>query len=258
VKRCAIATIVILALAGCSAPAPASAPSPSTDPIASSTLVVHAAASLTDAFTQLGAQFESAHPGAKVTFNFGGSSALATQITGGGPGDVFAAASATTMALVSDAKLTDRSPTIFATNTLELVVPKGNPANITGLADLARADLKIALCATAVPCGAAAATLLSLDGIAAKPDTLEQDVKAVLTKVELGEVDAALVYRTDVLAASGKVEGIDVPDASKVVNSYPIAALTSSTRPAAARAFVAFVLSAEGQAVLAKWGFGQP
>jgi molybdate transport system substrate-binding protein len=256
VKRFAIASIAILSLAGCSAPAPA--PEANADPIASTTIVVHAAASLTDAFTELGAQFESAQPGAKVTFDFGGSSALATQIAGGAPGDVFAAASATTMALVSDAKLTDGAPQIFATNTLELVVPKGNPAKVTGLADLARAELKIALCAPAVPCGAAAATLLSLNGITAKPDTLEQDVKAVLTKVELGEVDAALVYRTDVLAAGDKVDGIGVARASDAVNSYPIAALTSSTRPAAARAFVAFVLSAEGQAVLAKWGFGQP
>jgi molybdate transport system substrate-binding protein len=254
VKRATVLAATVLMLTGCAAQ-PAATPTPEPDPVA---LTVYAAASLTDSFADIATAFEKENPGTTVTFNFGGSSALATQIVAGSPGDVFASASPATMTTVTDASLTASDPVVFVTNTLELVVPKGNPAGVTGLADLANPNLSIALCAAEVPCGAAAIKLLAQEGVTAAPDTLEQDVKAVLTKVELGEVDAALVYKTDVQSAVGKVDGIEVPGAEKVVNQYPIAALTSSENPKVAQAFVAFVLGKVGQAILAKAGFGAP
>lgn len=247
-KRIAVMALAALLLSGCAAQ----------PQVPSVRLTVYAAASLTDSFTDIATAFEKQNPGVTVTFNFGGSSALATQIVAGSPGDVFAAASPATMKTVTDANLTAADPVVFVTNTLELVVPKGNPAGVKGLADLAKPDLSIALCTAEVPCGAAAIKLLAQEGVTAAPDTLEQDVKAVLTKVELGEVDAALVYKTDVQSAGDKVEGIEVPGAEKVVNQYPIAPLKSSENSTIAQAFVDFVLGKEGQAILAKAGFGAP
>ena len=147
---------------------------------------------------------------------------------------------------------------MFARNVLQLVVPAGNPAGVTGLEDLTDPDLTIALCAPEVPCGSAAEKVFAAAGLTAAPDTLEQDVKAVLTKVELGEVDAALVYRTDVLAAGDTVEGIDLPEAEDAVNDYPVAVLAESPNPDAAQAFVDLVLSADGQDVLTGAGFQAP
>jgi len=218
---------------------------------------VFAAASLTESFQAIADAFTAEHPNVEVTFNFGGSSGLATQIVEGAPVDVFAAASPATMTTVTDAGLaTDTQD--FASNTLEIAVPTDNPGGVTGLADFANPDLAIALCAAEVPCGAAAAKALDVAGIAASVDTYEQDVKAVLTKVELGEVDAGLVYRTDVLAAGAKVKGIEFPEAAGPIAKYPIAALTSSANPDAAAAFVAFVLSDAGQKILQGAGFGAP
>ena len=217
-------------------------------------ITVFAAASLTETFTELGERFEEANPGTTVTFNFAGSSALAQQINEGAPVDVFASASPANMDQVSQAD----EPTTFVRNRLEIVVPVGNPAGITGLADLADASRKIALCAEQVPCGAAAKKAFEAADITAAPDTLEQDVKAVLTKVTLGEVDAALVYRTDVLAAGDKVEGIEFPEAEQAINDYPIAALAEAPNAEGAAAFVEFVLSAEGVEVLTGAGFDKP
>jgi molybdate transport system substrate-binding protein len=192
-----------------------------------------------------------------VVLNFGGSGALASQITAGAPADVFAAASGAPMETVTGAG--DASdPAIFTTNTLELAVPSGNPSGITGLADIANPDLTIVLCDPSVPCGAAAVTLMEVAGLEPAPDSLEQDVKAVLTKIELGEADAGLVYVTDVVSAGDKVEGIEVPEAADVVNSYPIAVITGAPNPEGAQAWMDFVLSDEGQAVLATAGFVAP
>jgi len=221
-------------------------------------VVVFAAASLKESFTRIGTEFEAAHPGTTVTFNFGASSTLARNITQGAPADVFAAASPATMKTVTSAGEADGEPAVFVRNQLQIVVPRGNPAKVTGLADFARADLKIALCAKQVPCGAAAERAFAAAGVVPKPDTFEQDVKATLTKVVLGEVDAALVYRTDVRAAGDKVIGVDFPEAAKAINDYPIVALKSAPNAAAAGAFVAFVQSAKGQATLAKAGFAAP
>jgi len=221
-------------------------------------VVVAAAASLTGAFTAIAEDFERAHPGVTVTLNLGASSALAAQIVQGAPVDVFAAASPATMATVTRAGAAAGEPTVFVRNRLQIAVPRGNPAGVRSLADLGRADLRIALCAEQVPCGAAALTVFAAAGVVPAPDTLEQDVKATLSKVALGEVDAALVYRTDVLGASGGVAGVPFPEAGRAVNDYPIVAVEQAPNPAAATAFVAHVLSAEGARVLTGAGFERP
>lgn len=218
-------------------------------------LTVFAAASLTESFTKLGKDFEAANPGTTVRFNFAGSSALAQQINQGAPADVFAAASPATLQQVVDAGGVSGQATVFARNELQIVVPTGNPAKISSLADFGKAELTIALCAEQVPCGAAAGKAMAAAGVTAQPDTLEQDVRAVLTKVRLGEVDAALVYRTDVLSGGDQVQGIDFPEAAQAINDYPIATLAEAPNASAAAAFVAFVLSPAGRTVLQEAGF---
>jgi len=251
----AFAAVAALTFAGCGDDTPAaSSPSSSSTPSLSGTINVFAAASLTGTFTQLGKDFEKANPGVKVTFNFAGSSALAQQINQGAPADVFASASPKNMDQVTD----KNAPTVFVTNTLEIAVPKGNPGKITGLEDFGDKDKKIAICAVQVPCGAAADTVFKAAGITPQPDSLEQDVKAVLTKVGLGEVDAGLVYKTDVLSAKDKVDGIEFPEADKAINEYPIATLTKAPNPDGAKAFVAYVLSDQGKAVMTAAGFTAP
>lgn len=222
------------------------------------TLTVFAAASLTDAFEEIGVGFRQEHPDVELSFSFAGSSSLAAQVVSGAPADVFAAASSQTMRRVTEAGRALGEPEVFARNRLQIAVPSGNPAGVEGLDDLAREGIAVALCAPEVPCGAATETLLAAAGVTASPDTLEQDVRAALSKAELGEVDAALVYRTDVLSAGAEVEGIDVPEATQAVNDYPVVALRDAPNPAAARAFVGYVLSPEGQRVLAAAGFDAP
>jgi molybdate transport system substrate-binding protein len=221
-------------------------------------LTVLAAASLTEAFTTIGSRLEKQHPGLHVTFSFGASSTLAEQIVAGAEADVFAAASPATMATVTDAQFTATEPVVFARNILEIAVPKGNPAAVKGLHDFARTDLRVAVCDVKVPCGAAAAKVFATANVQAQPDTLETDVKATLAKVQLGEVDAALVYATDVRAANQNVNGIPFPEAAQAVNDYLIAVLRDAPNDAAARAFVDAVLSPEGQQVLQHAGFLAP
>ena len=222
------------------------------------TLTVFAAASLTDVFTGLGDQLEKENPELDVRFNFAGSDALATQITQGAPADVFASANEKQMKVVTDAGLQGADPTIFAENVLEIAVPKGNPGKVTGIADFANPDLTLAICAAEVPCGAAAEKVFAAAGVDAKPDTEEEDVKAALTKVQLGEVDAALVYASDVVAAGDKVEGIEFPEAEKAINKYPICTLKAAANPDAAKAFVDLVRSDDGQKALEDAGFRAP
>lgn len=248
--------------AGCSAGAP-DAPAAGVDTTGEAsavagTVTVFAAASLTGSFTAIGDDFMASNPEATVTFNFGASSALARQIVSGAPADVFAAASPAAMAPVTGENLADGEPTVFARNRLEIAVPAGNPAGVTGLADLADGARTIALCAPEVPCGSAAERVFAAAGITAAPDTLERDVKATLTKVELGEVDAALVYSTDVQAAGDAVEGVGLPGANEGINDYQIAALADAPNIAAAQAFMQLVLSSEGQAALGAAGFERP
>ena len=258
-SRALFGTALVLVLAGCGGAADdaATAPSPSATELGG-TLTVFAAASLTDVFTDLGERFEAGNRGLDVQFTFAGSSALATQVTQGAPADVFASADESQMAVVSDAGLADGEPQVVAANVLQIAVPAGNPAGVTGLADFAREDVTLAVCAPQVPCGAAAEDVFAAAGVTAVPDTLEEDVRAALTKVELGEVDAALVYTTDVTAAGDAVEGIDVPEAGQAVNEYPIAVLADAPNPAAAAAFVELVRSEEGQRALADAGFRVP
>jgi molybdate transport system substrate-binding protein len=219
------------------------------------TLTVFAAASLTETFTALGRTFEAAHPGVKVRFSFGGSSTLAQQVVQGAPADVFAAASPATMRPVTDGWLTASAPRTFARNRLVIAVPPDAPGKVRTLRDLAGRGLKVVLCAPQVPCGAAARQALDIGGVKVTPVSQEQDVRAVLTKMRLGEADAGLVYRTDVRAAGGQVEGIEFPEAAKAINDYPIAALAKAPQPGLAGAFVDLVLSAQGREVLAKAGF---
>ncbi|MEU8041602.1 molybdate ABC transporter substrate-binding protein [Streptosporangium sp. NPDC049078] len=257
--RWAVAVPLALTLAsvlsGCGSDAPAPTTASSGD--GTTTLTVLAAASLTGTFTELGKTFEAANPGTTVRFSFGSSATLAQQIVAGAPADVFAAASPATMKTVTDASLAT-TPTTFARNVLQIAVPADNPAKVDDLADLADPKVKVALCAEQVPCGAAAVKALDAAGLKVTPVTLEQDVKATLTKVELGEVDAALVYRTDVIASGGKVQGIDFPEAEKAINDYPIAALSGAPAPEAAKRFVDLVLSQQGKDALTKAGFQAP
>ena len=239
--------------AGCGSPA-----SPSSGGRPSGTLTVFAAASLTDVFTALGKELKTDNPGLDVRFNFAGSSALATQLTQGAPADVFASADEAQMKVVTDAGLQAQDPAIFTENVLEIAVPKGDPGHVTGLADFAKPDLALAICAPDVPCGAAAQTVFHAAGITAVPDTEEEDVKAALTKVQLGEVDAALVYATDVQAAGSEVTGIPFPEAEKAINRYPICRLRAAQNPKAAQAFLDLVRSDAGQKALTAAGFRTP
>jgi molybdate transport system substrate-binding protein len=230
---------------------------PQADEPADSTLTVYAAASLTDVFERLSGQFRAEHPDIGLTVGYGPSSASARAIVDGAPIDVFASADEEQMQVVTDAGLAS-DPVLFAANVLTIAVPTDNPAGVTGLADFAREDLALAVCAPEVPCGAAAERLFEVAGVTAVPDTYEDDVRAALTKVELGEVDAALVYVTDVRALPQGVEGIEVPEAGQVVNRYPIAVLRGARDPEAAQAFVDLVLSDDGRRALADHGFRAP
>jgi molybdate transport system substrate-binding protein len=242
-KLFAVGAAVVL-LAGCAAPA-------------TTTVTVLAAASLTDALDEAAAAFEAAHPDIEIAVSHGGSSALAEQLVSGAPADVFFAADEHTMQTVVDAGLAS-DPRVLVSNTLQLVVPAGNPGDVTGLADLADPSLVVALCDPSVPCGSAAVSVLKLAGVTASIDTFEDDVRAVLTKVALGEVDAALVYHTDVLAAGDAVEGIEVAEAQQVVNRYPAAVLSASPSPDAAQEFIAYLTSADGREVFERAGFITP
>lgn len=229
-------------------------------------LAVFAAASLMDVFEELGEEFEAEHSEVEVTFNFAGSSELAVQINSGAPADVFAAANTDTMAqVVEEGGLADDwadehgdDGALFAVNTLQIAVPEGNPAGITDFTDLADGDVAVAFCAEEVPCGTATVTVMEAFGTQITPVTYEDDVRAVLTKVELGEVDAGLVYATDVIAAEGNVEGIDFPTSEEAINEYPIGVLAEAENPDLAEAWVELVLSETGVQSLEEAGFGAP
>lgn len=244
------AAVGILLLAGCTAPPTV----PEPDDGLSGTVTVLAAASLTDTLDELIDEFTLEHPDVKVVVSYGGSSALAEQIISGAPADLFFSANESTMQTVTDAGLTVE-PHVVLGNVLEIAVPAGNPGGVTGLADFANPALAIALCDPAVPCGSAAAKLFELTGITPAPDTLEEDVKAALAKVALGEVDAALVYATDVIAAGDEVEGIPVPQEEEAMNLYPLTLLTEAPNPVAAQELLDFLRSEEALDVFLAAGF---
>ncbi|MET9759901.1 molybdate ABC transporter substrate-binding protein [Streptomyces sp. NPDC006372] len=249
--------VAVLALGACSSSAePGSSASASGK--LSGTVTVFAAASLKESFTTLGKEFEKQHPGTKVTFSFGGSDSLAAGITGGAPADVFASASPKTMKIVTDAGDASGTPATFVRNQLEIATLPGNPDEVDSLKDLTGSGLKVVLCDKEVPCGAAAQKALDASKLKLTPVSYEQDVKAALTKVELKEADAAVVYKTDVKSAGDKVEGVEFPESADAVNDYPIALLKDAQNPEAAKAFMALVRSAEGQKVLTGAGFLKP
>jgi molybdate transport system substrate-binding protein len=221
-------------------------------------ITVLAAASLTDAFAEVGSAFEDGHPGTSVDLSFGPSSGLATQITEGAPADVFASASPKQMDVVVDDGDAQGDPRPFVTNLLEIAVPPGNPGHVNGLRDFARDELLIGLCAEEVPCGQFGREALSGAGVTPAVDTNETDVRALLTKIQEGELDAGIVYETDVLAAKEGVEGIAIPDDENVVARYPIVSLSDSDEPEVASAFVDFVLSPDGLDIMQRYGFGAP
>lgn len=221
-------------------------------------LLVSAAASLTDAFGAVEQTFEETHPDVDVVLNLAGSSSLREQILGGAPADVFASANMENMEQVRTAGLVAGEPRIFARNQLRIAVPPGNPAGISGLADFADEALFLGLCANGVPCGDFARAALAAAGIDPSVDTNEPDVRSLLTKIEVGELDAGITYVTDVVSSGGSVEGIVIPDDVNVVADYPVAVLSGAPSPEIADEFVGFLLSAEGQKILSEFGFSSP
>lgn len=252
-KRIVATSLVLLALAGCSAPSPATR-AQTAQP---QTVTVFAAASLKGAFGQIKTQFESEHPGASVTYNFNGSSSLVDQMKGGAPADVFASADEANMTKAVDAQLVTGQPTLFASNVLTLAVAPGNPKHITGL-DASLAGKKLVVCASGVPCGNALDTLVRRRGVAIAPVSREQSVTDVLGKVTSGEADAGVVYATDTAAAGAKATAVPIAGADQVVNRYPIAVTATSKQADLARAYVAYVAGEKGQSVLGRYGFGKP
>jgi molybdate transport system substrate-binding protein len=258
------AAVLGLALAGSLAACSSGSSTPTATPTAtakaaplSGSIIVFGASSLTQTFTSLAASFEAANPGVSVKTDFAGSGALVTQIQQGAPADVFAAAAPAPMTTLSTANLLDGTASYFASNTLEIAVPPSNPANITDFADLAKPGVTLVICAATEPCGASSIAMEKVEGVTLNPVALEPAVANVLTAVSSGQADAGLVYKTDVLGSHGTVKGITFADAPKVVNEYPIAVLKESTNKKVAEAFVAYVESAKGQAVLKAAGFAK-
>jgi molybdate transport system substrate-binding protein len=222
------------------------------------TLTVLAASSLTETFGELAKTFQKQHPGVKVRFSFDSSATLAEQVTQGAPADVLATADTRTMKTVVDAKANDGQPKLFATNTMVLVVPKDNPADIAKFSDIESPKVSYVMCVVSAPCGALAKTLLDENKITAKPKSQEVDVKSVLSKIQLGEADAGLVYATDAKASASEVNPISIPKSGEYINDYPIVALKGSKDAKLAHDWVDLVLSSKGQQVLQDAGFGGP
>lgn len=221
------------------------------------TVIVFAAASLTNAFDKIGAQFEKAHPGVSVKFNYAGSSSLATSIKQGAKADLFASADTTNMKTVTSASLSTGRPKIFAKNKLEILVDKGNPMKITS-ADLAKPAVKVAVCAPSVPCGKYSTEIFDKANVTVKPVAEETSVSGVVTKVTLGEADAGIVYVTEVKSAAGKATGVPIPPNQNVVADYPIVQLKDAPNSPAARSFMQYVDSSSGQKVIDSYGFLPP
>lgn len=255
--------LVLLFLTACQSATNALPPTPTSG----KPLTVFAAASLTTSFTEIGKQFETANPGAKVTFNFAGSQSLRTQIEQGAHADVFASADTNNMNPLKTQGLVGGDTTIFTRNRLVVIMPRNNPAGIKTLQDLSKNGIKLDIADASVPVGNY--TLQVLDKLSANANygadfktrvlarvvSKENDVKQVVSKIALGEADAGIVYTTDAQAAIDKLTTIDIPDQFNVIAIYPIAVLKSSANPSLAQKFVDYMLSADGQAILAKSGF---
>ncbi|MFC4605134.1 molybdate ABC transporter substrate-binding protein [Rhodococcus kronopolitis] len=234
----------------------------STDPSRTAAAVpeitVYAAASLRSTFTELGEMFEARYPTTAVRFNFAGSADLLTQLSQGAPADVFASADTANMTRAVDAGLVAGSPVDFATNTLTIVTPPGNPRGVNTFADLAAPGTQVVVCAPQVPCGAATATVEQATGVDLTPVSEESSVTDVLGKVTSGQADAGLVYVTDAAGAGAKVTAVAFPESAGAVNTYPIAVLNESESASAAREFVNLVTGEAGRTVLTDAGFAAP
>lgn len=248
------AAAAIALIAGCSSSGDHSAGHGNSGKLSGS-ITVDAASSLTEAFDALKVKFESDNPGTTITISYGASSDFATQISQGAPADVFASASTSSMDAVGDEAI---NPTKFVTNTLEIAVPPGNPAGVHSVQDLAKSGVKVAVCDPTVPCGAVAQEVFENAGITVHPAANLADVKSTLAAVESREVDAGVVYVTDVRAAGKQVDGVPIPDHLNGTTTYPIAVLKDAKNRTLAQAWVNFVLSPTGKAVLTADGFGQP
>lgn len=267
-------TLTVLAiLIGCASPTAVPttvSPTGALTAGAGGTLTVYAASSLTGAFQELATQFSAANPNAKIEFNFAGSQDLRTQLEQGAQADVFAAADLKNMDTLHSERLISSTPQVFARNRLVMIVPKANPAGLKELRDLSRSGVKLIIADKSVPVGNY--TLQMLDKLSAEATygasfkdavlknvvSQENNVKAVLSKVSLGEADAGIVYTTDAQSAASQVTNIEVPDAFNVIALYPIAVVQNAPNAPLAQAWIAFVLSEQGQAVLAKYGFVPP
>ncbi|MEX2486673.1 MAG: molybdate ABC transporter substrate-binding protein [Nitriliruptoraceae bacterium] len=248
-RRRVLAAAAAALLAGCA---------PVTTDATTETITVFAAASLTDVVTDLSDAFGEVHPQVAVQHNFAGSQTLARQVVAGADADVVAFADTSSMAVVVDAGLVAEGPHPVATNTMAIAVAAGNPRDITAVADLADDRLLVVLPADSVPAGRYARTVLDRAGVDVAPVSLEPHVRAALTKVALGDADAALVYATDIAAAADRVEAVPIDAAVNVEAEYPMAALTSASRPDLAAEYVAFARSAVGREIFAAHGFGAP
>jgi molybdate transport system substrate-binding protein len=229
-----------------------------TVPGVSGAVTVFAAASLTDAFTEIGDSFMAESPDVEVVFNFAASSELVTQISEGAPADVFASADQNNMTKLTDAGNNGSDPEVFATNLLEIIVAPDNPLGITGVEDLGNDDLITVVCAPEVPCGTYSQQIFDAAAVTVTPDSLEENVRAVVTKVTAGEADAGIVYRTDVIAAGDQASGVEIPSEINVVAQYPIATTLDAPNEAGAQAFIDFVLGEQGQMILDSYGFLPP
>ncbi|HMQ24850.1 MAG TPA: molybdate ABC transporter substrate-binding protein [Acidimicrobiales bacterium] len=227
----------------------------------SRTITVFAASSLTDAFTEIGEGFEAANPGTTVELSFGASSDLVDSITGGealGTADVFASADESNMDELVEAGDDGAEPQVFARNQAEIAVPAGNPGDVAGIEDFADDGLFLGVCAPEVPCGAYAQEIFDNAGVTPSIDSEEAKVTDVVAKVASGDLDAGIVYVTDVIANDDDVDGVEIPDEFNVDAVYPIATVAEAPSADGATAFVDYVLSDAGQAVLADYGFLPP
>ena len=230
----------------------AAAPKPSGE------ITIFAASSLTESFDAMAKQFEKRYPDVSVKFDYDASSNLATQINQGAPADVFASADQDNLQKTIDSGAVTPPAVVFAENRLEIAVEKGNPKKIKSLADLQKSGLVVVLCADQVPCGKYAAQSLAMAGVTINPSSKEENAKATLSKVSIGEADASIVYVTDVKASKGTTSGVKIADKQNVIATYPMGVVKESQNARAAKAWVQFVTSKEGQKTLRKFGFLPP
>jgi molybdate transport system substrate-binding protein len=250
-RRILVALAALAVLIAAAQPV-AAAPKPSGE------ITVFAASSLTESFDAIAKQFEKKYPDVTVKFNYDASSNLATQINQGAPADVFASADQDNLQKTIDAGTVTPPPVVFAKNRLEIAVEKGNPKKIKSLADLQKSGLVVVLCADQVPCGKYAAQSLAMAGVSISPASKEENAKATLSKVSIGEADASIVYVTDVKASKGTASGVKIADKQNVIATYPMGVVKQSQNATAAKAWVQFVESKDGQKTLRKFGFLPP